>query len=219
MDTTVDTLQTRIKVPARFNENQGDVLIVVDTGSTYNLIDRDFATTFITDHAQSIMTVNIPALTLGDGTTRMKPIGIMRGVHFRFQDTDGHPVNRTSDFIVMNPLVEGVILGHQFFIQGHEGNTPNPSDEAPEISYRQQSITFGGRRIPWCYSTRDPTMTTGLSSTLLTSTDAANTVPAKPDESTNTAYANEDIPEPPRLDTPCGPHPVHPVPTRVNSIP
>jgi hypothetical protein len=213
MDTIVDTSQTRIKVPARFSEGQDDVLIVVDTGSTYNLIDENFATLFITDHERSIRTTNIPALTLGDGTTRMKPIGIVKGVRFRFLDTNGHPVNRTSDFIVMNPLVEGVILGHQFFIQGHEGSTANPSgDDAPEISYRQQSITFGERQIPWCYSTRDPPMAPGINITLPSNTraDATSTTPTKPDESTPTAPADEELQDPPGWIQCAGPIPFIP---------
>jgi hypothetical protein len=126
------------------------MLALVDTGSTYNLIDKSFAIQCVQAYSDAFEEMNIAPLILGDGITPLKPIGVLRCTAFDFIDSYGKPLSHTSDFVVLDPLDEKLIVGHQFFIQGH-ASKPIPRHPPGEISYAKQALVFGRKLIPWKY--------------------------------------------------------------------
>ena len=100
--------------------------------------------------------MDIAPLILGDGSP-LKPIGVLRRAAFDFIDSDGKPLSHTSDFVVLDPLDEKLIIGHQFFMEGYT-NRQVPRKSAGEISYAKQSLVFGRKMVPWKYEITMPAL-------------------------------------------------------------
>jgi transposase InsO family protein len=129
-------------------------LALVDTGSTYNLIDAAFAMRNLAKYDENFEAVVLPPLVLGDGVSCIQPLGILRAVEFAFIDDKKQPLVKVSDYVVIRDLQEKVVIGHQFFIESHEirRESPRPQPKV-EISYARQCLLFGRIPIPWRYET------------------------------------------------------------------
>ena len=132
------------------------VLTLVDTGFTYNLLDKQFAIDCIKSYSTTFEEMDIAPLILGDGSP-LKPIGVLRRAAFNFIDSTGKPLSHTSDFVVLDPLNEKLIIGHQFFMEGYT-NRQVPRKSAGEIYYAKQSLVFGRKLVPWKYEITMPAL-------------------------------------------------------------
>jgi hypothetical protein len=139
-----------IRVEVAFGDDLTHTLALVDTGSTYNLIDAEFAMQFTTNYEDFFEAVDIPPLVLGDGVSSIQPLGVLRSTKFAFIDDKKQPLVKVSDFVVIRDLQEKVVVGHQFFIESHEERSlaPHPQPKV-EISYAKQCLLFGRIPIPW----------------------------------------------------------------------
>jgi hypothetical protein len=140
----------RVELTFQRARHLAHVLALVDTGSTYNLIDQHFAMNEVVNYSACFETIPIPPLILGDGVSSIQPLGILRGTRFAFIDAKRQPLVKVSDFIVIHDLQEKVVIGHQFFIESHEErvHSPHPQPKV-EISYGKQALLFGRVHIPW----------------------------------------------------------------------
>jgi hypothetical protein len=148
---TSDSNRVLIRVQVEFHPLR--VLALVDTGSTYNLIDEEFAKNVVVKYHECFEALLIPALILGDGVTTMQPLGVLRRISFAFVDDKHQLLYKTSDFVVIQALNEKAVIGHHFFMDAHESVQHQAKGE---ISYALQALKFGRTIVPWCYETTQP---------------------------------------------------------------
>ena len=117
---------------------------LIDTGSTYCLIDRkildDILATMPT--AGKVTEINPILLSLGDGSTASKvnPNAVtMLDVYF--QTREGYEISVCQKFFVCPELNELLVIGHRFF-QDNRGN-------GADLSYENNSLLLKGMQLPW----------------------------------------------------------------------
>ena len=120
---------------------------LVDTGSTFSLIDYEVALARISNFINLFEKITTQPLVLGDDITTMKPLGVVRNVEFFFSGEHQLLIASTADFIVMNSLPEQCVLGHQYFLHARTKT---------EISYSEQCLKIGRKKVPWRYSQTVP---------------------------------------------------------------
>ena len=135
-----------------------DVLALVDTGSTYNLINLEFAKENVSQfHKKFTKQRNMPSLSLGDGT-KMKTHGWIDNVKMSMTTAQQQSINICANFLVIAKLPENIVLGHQYFMESRK----LPAEVA-EISYAKKAVLIGKHRIPWKYQlTQTPTRNRGF---------------------------------------------------------
>ena len=146
----------RVEIALGLQPHRRRLLALVDTGSTYNLIDYKFALTCVANYQAQFDPIDVPALILGDGVTFIKPLGALRSIRVDFIDSNSDDVPQVTDFIVIDSIDEKVVVGHQFFMEGH-GKSSKRCLHGGEISYSKQCITFGARSVPWRYELTNAT--------------------------------------------------------------
>ena len=125
---------------------------LIDTGSTYCLIDRKILEEIstLTPSAVGRVTQITPIiLSLGDGSTASKinPDAVtMLDVYFFTQEGDEISVHQK--FFVCPELNELLVIGHRFF----QDNRENGAD----LSYTKSSLLLKGRLVPWNKSNHVP---------------------------------------------------------------
>ena len=125
------------------------ICVLVDTGSTFNLLEYNFAKENIHDFKTRFSKRDMAPLTLGDGSMALQPCGIIEDVTLMFERSLGKYKTSSSTFVVIRGLPDLAIIGHDFFLSSHltkGGRCPNA-----EISYARQSIRLGHIHIPWAY--------------------------------------------------------------------
>ena len=137
--------------------HSGTTLALVDTGSTYNLIDLDFARTHIIDFEKVFKKQDIPGITLGDGETKIYPCGIVRNVPFSMTNTEGQIVFSYGTFVVIANFStsELLVIGHRYFLTGASRQGSSKHRRPAEISYSLRCLYEGTDRIPWQYHLPD----------------------------------------------------------------
>jgi hypothetical protein len=112
---------------------------MVDTGSTYCLLDQGFAQKAVNNYATHLKPTSMK-LTLGDGETTLGAIGMIQ-VLIGFQNSSGETVSLWQDFLVMDKLLDRVVLGHRLF-QDH-------THRKLDIGYQQNALLIDNTTIPW----------------------------------------------------------------------
>ena len=117
---------------------------LIDTGSTYCLIDRKILEEILTQTPSigEVTQITPILLSLGDGSTASKinPDAVtMLDVYFFTQE--GDEISVCQKFFVCPELNELVVIGHRFF----QDNRKNGAD----LSYEKNSLLLKGRLLPW----------------------------------------------------------------------
>ena len=74
-----------IKVLFTFGGSQGFLVTLVDTGSTFSLLDIKIARERLPLFETLFKAKDMPVLTLGDGVNTMKPLGVLENITFFFK--------------------------------------------------------------------------------------------------------------------------------------
>ena len=75
------------------------MLALVDTGCTYNLIDKSFARKCVQAYDDTFEEMDIAPLILGDGITPLKPIGVLRCEHESLRNENDFGFMRTTSYL------------------------------------------------------------------------------------------------------------------------
>ena len=111
---SMDNVSRRSTAPMVIVRCCGVVLnVLVDTGSTYNLLSYDWACTHLKNFKSKLKPVKTIELTVGDGRS-MFPEGYLM---LNFEICDQANIFRPTrqKFLVLRQCVEKLIIGHQFF--------------------------------------------------------------------------------------------------------
>ena len=125
------------------------LIVMCDTGSTFNLMDYDFARKNVAGFVKRFKQRRVP-LTLGDERL-MFTYGSISDVTLCMESARNQKVYSSANFMIVKKLIELIVLGHAYFEDSHR----NPNNPSADISYRKQCITLDNHRIPWTYSLPD----------------------------------------------------------------
>ena len=139
---------------------------LIDTGSTYCLIDRKILDDILVamPSAGKATEINPILLSLGDGSTASKvnpDAVIMLDVYFQTRDSD--EISVCQKFFVCPELNELLVIGHRFF----QDNRKHGAD----LSYEKNSLLLKGMQLPWNKTNCIPESVNILSGVLCNSHD------------------------------------------------
>ena len=117
---------------------------LIDTGSTYCLIDREVVREILleTPTAGKIIEIQPILLSLGDGSTanEVNPNGVIM-LEVNFETRCGKETGVCQKFFICPKLNELLVIGHRFFQDNrHKG---------ADISYEKNSLLLKGFELPW----------------------------------------------------------------------
>jgi exodeoxyribonuclease-3 len=123
--------------------------IMIDTGSTYNLMSLEAAKRYIPDFDKKFIKKDMMPLTLGDGQTHddMTPMGHITNVPIFFRNVENAEIECKAKFIILPTLSKEIIIGYQFF--------KDHGNEKADISLSKHELYFRGETIPLYRPTLD----------------------------------------------------------------